>query len=312
VYMFQNGPQPPHSGWSGPPTNMSSGLISPPDSRRTSDNMTEPPPPIQTAPPHRQSLPSIHEALSSGGSRPNPYASPVSASLPPSHQLPYSQSQAPSTSRTYSTEHAPYQPQLAPPQPRGRSPPQPVEPHPHPLSRTESIPTNFPENRHTSSTTSLQTAPGPPPNPYAAPRYEPSGYEQESRAPERTNGFTHHPPPSQSASYQNGCISPGHMPPAGPPGPSFNRARYEPRDGKKPVDNGKLRTNGYKDEVPEFQHGLKRQFDGWEFENNLAQVIVWFDSCVNSNHLNRSTQTAESSWNGPVTTMPSLKNSSAA
>lgn len=271
--LFQNVPPPPYSGWSGPPAHPSSGLISPPESRRTSDNKTEPPPPIQTAPPHRQSLPSIHEALSSGGPKPNPYASPVSASLPPSHQLPYSQSQAPSIPRTYSNEHASYQPQLAPSQPRRPSPPQPVQPAPHPFSRTESIPTTFPEGRLGSLTTSLQSAPGPPPNPYAAPRYEPSRYEQESRAPERTNGYTHHPPPAQQPSYQYGP-PPGHMPPtgpSGPSGPSYNQPRYQQRDGREPVDNWKSRE-GYKTEPPEFSHGLKRHLDVWDFENNLAQV----------------------------------------
>ena len=61
------------------------GLISPPESRRTSDNKSEPPPSVQTKPSHRQPLPSIHEAL---GNLPksNPYPLPTSTSSPISHQ----------------------------------------------------------------------------------------------------------------------------------------------------------------------------------------------------------------------------------
>jgi hypothetical protein len=269
--LFQNGPPPPYSGWSGPSAHPSSGLISPPESRRTSDNKTEPPPPIQTAAPHRQSLPSIHEALSSGGPKPNPYASPVSAPLPTSHHQPtYSQSQAPSVPRTYSTDQTSYQPQLALSQPRRSSPPQPVQPHPHPFTRTESLPTTFPESRHSSLATSLQTAPGPLPNPYAAPKYENSRYEMESRASERPNGYTHQTPTSQQPPYHYGPL-PGHMPAGGPPGPSYNQPRYQQRDAREPVESWKLRE-GYKTEPPEFSHGLKRHLDVWDFENNLAQV----------------------------------------
>src|ERR1700710_2588065 len=44
--MCSSGPPPPYSsGWPGPTGHSMSGLISPPDSRRTSDNKAEPPPP---------------------------------------------------------------------------------------------------------------------------------------------------------------------------------------------------------------------------------------------------------------------------
>lgn len=307
MFIFQNGPPPPYSGWSGPPAHSPSGLMSPPESRRTSDNKTEPPPPIQTAPPSRQSLPSIHEALSSNGPKPNPYTSPISASLPASHQqLPYSQSQAPSVPRTYSTEHTSYQPQIAPSQQRQPSPPQPVQFHPHTFTRTGSKPTTFPESRHGSLTT-LQTAPGPPPNPYAAPRYEPSRYEQAYRGPEPTNGCTHHQPPSQQASYQYGP-SPGHILPTRPPGSSYHQPRYQQRDGREPVGNWKLRE-GHKTEPPEFSRGLKRHLDVWDFENNLAQINTSSRVLMDwSHHYNAIAQEQQRGLNVIPDRMPTLGN----
>ncbi|KAG0652699.1 Biofilm regulator 1 [Hyphodiscus hymeniophilus] len=287
--LFQNGTPPPYS-----------------ESRRTSDNKTEPPPPIQTAPPSRQSLPSIHEALSSSGPKPNPYASPVSASLQASHQLPYSQQQAPSIPRTYSAEHTSYQPPLAPTRHRRPSPPQPVQPHPHPFTRTDSIPTTFPESRHGSLTT-LQTAPGPPPNPYAAPRYELSRYEQDTRGPERTNGYTHHPPPPQHPSHQYGP-PPSHIPSTGPPGAAYNQPRYQERDGREPVENWKLRE-GYKAEPPEFSHGLKRHLDVWDFENNLAQINTSSRVLMEwSHHYNAIAQEQQRGLNVIPDRMPTLDN----
>ena len=305
--MFQNCPPPPYSGWSGLPAHPVSGLISPPDLRRTSDNKTIAPPPIQTVPPHRQSLPSIHEALNSAGSKSRPYVSPVSASLPASHhQLPYTQSQAPTIPRTYSSEHASYQTQLAPSQPRRLSPPHPLHSHLHSLVGTESMASTFPESRHASLMT-LHGAPGPPPNASAASGYENSKYEQESRAPERANGYPHLTPPSLPPSYQQGLTS-SHLPPSGTSASPHNQPRYRQRDGTESTDSWKLRE-GYKTEPPEFSHGLKRHLDVWDFENNLAQVSC--PACVVEHFLNldRSIRPAESLWNGLTTIMQLLKNS---
>ncbi len=270
--IYSNGPPPPYSsGWSATAAHSMSGLISPPDSRRTSDNKAEPPPPIQTAQPHRQSLPSIHEALSNGP-KSSSYASPVSASLPPSHPLPYSsQPQAPSIPRSYPpTDHAAYPTQLATSQPRQPSPPQPVHPQPNPFSRPEQGPGSgtFPEIPRHPSLTTLQ-APPPPHNPYATPRYEPARYEQDPRAPERVpNGYAPNPP-QQPPSYVYGP-GPAAMPSAGYQGSQYTQPRYHPQDRREMADGWK---EGEKSEPGgPFKVNLKRRLDVWDFEMNLSEV----------------------------------------
>ncbi|KAH8601050.1 hypothetical protein B0O99DRAFT_589911 [Bisporella sp. PMI_857] len=266
--IYSNGPPPPYStGWPpAPNSSLASGLISPPESRRTSDNTEPPPLSSQTAsqPQHRQSLPSIHEALSSGPNS-NPYASPISGSLPPTHNLPFSQSQAQPTTRPYPPESTLFTPQ--PPSSRHASPPQPIHPHSNPFGRAESIPVSFPERARHSSLTSIQTASIPPPNPYTAPRYE-TRYEQDPRASERmANGYVKNLSPQHHAySYGAGSqISPVSQ------HPPYGQSRYNPRD-ERVLDGWK----GKEEEKPPagFQQGLKRHLDVWDFENNLALINI--------------------------------------
>lgn len=261
--------QPYSAGWPAPSPTYNTGLISPPESRRTSDNMPikEPPPPTATALPQqqRQSLPSIHEALSSG-SKPNPYSSPVSATMPhPQHQYSYPQSQPPTIPRSYAQE-----PSIYAAQQRHPSPPQPIHPQANPFSRSESMPVSFTDPRH-SSTTSLQTAPGPPPNPYAGRLFEPPRYDQDPRAPERlTNGYTHQPPPPQghfayphptSQVPQNGH-------------PSFTEPRYQARDPREESWRAREEEKHSQNPHSGFKQGLKRHLDVWDFENNLATASI--------------------------------------
>ncbi|KAE9375196.1 hypothetical protein N431DRAFT_334431, partial [Stipitochalara longipes BDJ] len=304
--MYSGGPPPPYSsGWSGPTGHSMSGLISPPDSRRTSDNKAEPPPPIQTSQPHRQSLPSIHEALSNGP-KSNPYASPVSASLPTSHQLPYSQSQAPSIPRSYPpADHAPYPTQLTPSQPRQPSPPQPVHPQASAFSRPEPGPGSYAEAPRHPSLTSLQAAPAPH-NPYAAPtpRYEPARYEPDPRAPERApNGYA---PAQQPPSYVYGP-APTQLPPSGyqGPPPPPNQPRYYPQD-RRESEGWK---EGEKAEVGgPFKVGLKRRLDVWDFEMNLSEISLMSTSISEwSQHYNAIAQEQQRSANAIPDRMPSLE-----
>lgn len=120
-------PLPPYSqpsATASSPTGVRSGLISPPESRRTSGD-DAPPPPLPPAP-ARQSLPSIHEALASG---PDPlsryHLPPTPTTAPPVSTPTYSQP-PPATSSTDPTRpsYVPESSRSEPPysQPPPRSP----------------------------------------------------------------------------------------------------------------------------------------------------------------------------------------------
>ncbi|KAK0103945.1 hypothetical protein ONS96_005051 [Cadophora gregata f. sp. sojae] len=288
-------PPPPYT-WGGPGPSMS-GMISPPESRRTSDNKTEPPPPIQTSQPHRQSLPSLHEALT-GGPKPSQYNSPISA-ISQSQQLPYSQQQQQPQQIPRSfppPEHSQYPPQ-APPQPRQPSPPQPVHPQSNPFSRPEPGPNPFSEPPRHPSVTALQNAPAPH-NPYA-PRFEPGRYEQDPRSQERPpNGYQQQPPPPQPYSYGPG---PGHAQPAGPQ-PVFTQPRYVSQHPREIKDSWPPQD---KPEV--FREGLKRHLEVYDFENSLARINKTSGIIQNwSAHYNAIAQEQQQSVNIIPDRMPTL------
>ncbi|KAK2625869.1 hypothetical protein QTJ16_005181 [Diplocarpon rosae] len=288
--MYTQPPPPYSSGW---PARSISGLLSPPDSRRTSDNTTEHPPPIQTSQLHRPSLPSIHEALTTG-SKPKPYPSPVSASVPQSHQLPYS---GPQALRSYPSEHAPH---VAPPAPaqqlRQPSPQRPVHPPPNTFSRPEQA--TFPEApRHPS----LQAAPAPQ-NPYAAPRYEPTTHEQDLRAQDRPPSAYAPQPPPQPYSYG---APPGQMAPLASHAPGLNNPRYDLHDRRGPYEMSKWP----KEEQPErFKQGLKRVLESYSFENNLAEINTDSSMIANwSAHYNAILSEQQPSHNLVPDRMPSME-----
>ncbi|KAG9230967.1 hypothetical protein BJ875DRAFT_342507, partial [Amylocarpus encephaloides] len=236
------------------------GLVSPPDSRRTSDHKTEVPP-LQTTQPHRQSLPSIHEALN-----PNPYTSPVSASLPPSHgQLPYHQ--GPPIPRTYPpSDHAPYPAQVAPSQARPASPLRRIHPQANPFARSEPPPDSFPDAPRPPSISSQ-----PPTEPhfhYPGSRYELPRYEADPRAPDRApNGYAP-PPPPPLAPYQF-PPSPGHLP--GPQEAPYNQGQYLlPRDPR--VIEAPWKGGVEEDRSRMVKQGLNHRFLVWDIENYLSSV----------------------------------------
>lgn len=277
--LYGNGPPPPYSSsnWSAN-SHPVSGLISPPDSRRTSDNKNEPPPPIQTQQPHRQSLPSISEALKDAPAS-GPYASPLSASIPPPHQLPYGQSQATSIPRTYPpSDHARYSTQQ-PPQPRQPTPPQPIHPQNIPFSRPEPGSGSFSEISRHSSIPTLQAAPSPHnpyvPSRYESGRYETGRYEQDPRMYDRPPTGYSQPPPSQSQPSYIFGPPPHQIPTSAQPGPIFTQPRYDsgsqdprdewrsPKDYEKPIDPGAA-----------CRQGIKRHLDVYDFEQNLTLINV--------------------------------------
>ena len=269
IYSANSSPPFYAPGWPAPSTRVVSGLISPPDLRRTSDNKTEPPSLIQTVPQQQQrqslpSLPSLQEALSSGG-KSSSYVSPVSA--PPHPSQHYAQSQAQAIPRTYPPEQTSYQqqPPPPPPPPRLSSPPHPVHPQPTSFGRPDPIPVSFAETSRHNSISSLHTAPGSAPTQYA-PRFEPMRHEPDLRAP-LAGGYTHHPSPPQSASYSFG--SGPHVPPRHPQG--YDDQQYPSHQSREEAERWKG-TN--EDGAPAFRVGLKRHLDVWDFENNLAQVSI--------------------------------------
>lgn len=250
------------AGW---PSSSHSGLISPPESRRTSNDKA-PPHPLQTNT-HRQSLPSIQEALSSASNKPGPYASPVSASAPPSHsQVTYTQSQVLPPPRTY--EQGGFQSSQSSRQP---SPPVPIQPPP--FSRPDLNSRNFAEPRRPSLLNPTISQP-PPANSYGAPRYEPPRYEQEPRVAERfversMNDYGQPSPVHSQHPYAPvQPIQPSHPP---PPAQNYPQPPYPPRDDR---DLGSAGYKNYKTHNEPFNQGLKRQLEVWDVDNNLAQVCL--------------------------------------
>ncbi|RDW62584.1 hypothetical protein BP5796_10886 [Coleophoma crateriformis] len=266
--MYSNAPPPAPYSSAWPPSHSLSGILSPQEPRRMADNKIEPPPSSHMSTPHRQSLPSIHEALNRPP-KPSPYTSPVTA-IPPQHQYP--PPQGPLAPRPYAETKV----YAAPP--RNNSPSHPVHTQ-NPFSRGEAVAATFPENRH-ASVSSLQAAPAPPPNPYAPapppppPRFDAPRYEPEIRAPERLpqNGYANHAPPSNYGYPSSG-------PPAsdsgyassqiGQHGSSQSQPRYFQREGRDSGDWGRSEHEG---KTHPFATAMKRQLDIWDFENSLAAV----------------------------------------
>ncbi|EPE29348.1 Glucocorticoid receptor-like (DNA-binding) [Glarea lozoyensis ATCC 20868] len=256
--IYSNGPPPPYSNWPAP----AAGLVSPPESRRTSDNKADAPPPLQTIPPHRQSLPSIHEALNTKS-----YTSPVSASLPPAHHpAPYSQ--GPVIPRTYPpSDHAPYSTHICLSQTRHPSPPRPIHPQQaHAFSHVDPPQNNYQESqRHPAA-----TAPAAPSShaQYPSHRHDPPRYDPDSQASERPlNSYSHQP---QTGPYS---YPPNSNQMSGPHDASYNQPRY-PHD-PRPVDEGwKGNTEDDRTKISPFKQGLKRRYMVWDFENYLSAINV--------------------------------------
>ncbi|MCJ1233503.1 hypothetical protein MMC14_001461 [Varicellaria rhodocarpa] len=158
-----SGPPPPYSYPSSTASSVVglTGYISPPKSRRTSDDDKDAPPPSKPQPPHRQSLPSIHEAL--GSNKSLPYTSTTTQSVS-SPQTPH-----PDPIRTPSTPIPRSHPEAVlqgPPNPFAQGQPMPYVsmeghgPRPHPLQITQPY-VEAPPSRFSSSS---QTENAPYPN----------------------------------------------------------------------------------------------------------------------------------------------------
>ncbi|KAB8290246.1 hypothetical protein EYC80_011113 [Monilinia laxa] len=262
--QYSNG-APYSAGW---PGSSHTGLISPPESRRTSNDKA-PPLPLQTNTSHRQSLPSIQEALSSTSTKPGPYASPVSASAPPPHpQNPYTQPQVLPPPRTYEQRGS-----FQPTQSRQPSPPVPVQPPP--FSRPDFDARNFAEPRRPSILHPSISQP-PPANSYPAPRYEAPRYEQEPRVAERfverpMNEYAQPSTLHNQHPYGNAAVQPVHPSHPPPHGQGYPQPPYPPRDDR---DLSAAGYKNYKTQNEPFNQGVKRQLEVWDVDNNIAQINV--------------------------------------
>ncbi|KAF2462232.1 hypothetical protein BDY21DRAFT_10161 [Lineolata rhizophorae] len=179
-YPYSNPPPP----YSHPPTSSSapssgglSGLISPPQSRRTSDPEHEP-----RISPAKQSLPSIHEALNAGPPLSYPSQTPTSATstAPPFYQQqPPTQSPLDPARRSFGTE-----PSSQPPPPPPTSFPQPATRSPYSTSAPPPPPSQ------------PQSAPPPPPPP-------PPPSQQQQQPPPPQPHHQQQPHPSQPQQHQS-------------------------------------------------------------------------------------------------------------
>lgn len=270
-HQSPHGPPPPYSHTSSlPATHSLSGLISPPDSIRIGADEKRPQLSITG---HRQSLPSIHEALSVPTSSFNATA-PAAVRPPPTPSASFPQPPLPPSSipRSYSQDVPPNQPTpLVQPQ---RSPPQPLHPQVPRLPRNDG-PSSYNENQRPQSISSFHNRPPSQQSPYPAPHYDAIRYEREPQIVERqdvANGYPPQhqpPPPPPSASYgeYSGSVPlVSHSQSMHPPPTPYPPSRFK----SEPPDKGY--DNGASPNVRQPWPSVKRHLDIFEVELCLADV----------------------------------------
>jgi hypothetical protein len=276
-----------------PPPGSLAGLLSPPESRRTSGDEKEMPRPTA-----RQSLPSIHEALSSEQSipYPGPAPPPIPSTAAAAHQYPppaattspsdprmrppndpsgsqgppnpFSQTASPFVGTSTSQTSAP-----PPPPPPGHHDPYaraPPEQRP-PYSTLQHNPTKLP-SLHPIKTT--QSPPPPPARSY--PQYPPApppAYE--NTAPRAAEPVGHHYAyPQYPPTYPPSALPPG---PPGPPGSAYlPTSTYPPsrypgqwRDAEPPrMEDKKLNRAS----LAPYGESVKRHLESFDLEASLNEV----------------------------------------
>ncbi|KAF2185694.1 GCS-domain-containing protein, partial [Zopfia rhizophila CBS 207.26] len=280
---------PPHSYSNHQSSNANSvpgtlgGLLSPPESRRTSGDEKE------SRPPARQSLPSIHEAL--GSEQPLPYpapppSAPVSASQP---YLPPSSTTSPSDqrSRTYSADlHS-----QGPPNPfsHPRSPymnaPASIAPPP-PQTQTESLPrpsfSTTQQNPKLPTLHPLRTTQSPPagasrPNlPYSSyPQQPASAFE--SSAPHSAGSMNPHYGYSQYPSqYPLSAPPPSGPGPVYPPSATYSAPpRYPPpswRSDSAELSRVEEKQKAGRSSLAPYGESVKRHLESFDLEASLNEM----------------------------------------
>ncbi|MCJ1298887.1 hypothetical protein MMC08_001678 [Hypocenomyce scalaris] len=315
-----SGPPPPYSYPSSTASSVAglhnfNGYISPPDSRKLSEDDKEVPPPQST-----KLLPSIHEALN-GGEQARPYTSASSgvAHLPPSTQSASIHTPSTPIHRSYPDSSS-----QGPPNPYAQGqPPLPYPPH-NPLERqaqsqyptcnsAERAPARFSAvNSHESSFSSihpLKTAPSPPnsarPSAYNIQRGQsPHSQDQMQRstAPMHSQyGYTGYRPPYSQHSQS----------PAVPPHPPYPLHHPTWRSDGSEVDRAEemrkaaSKTNSVTGQT--YGESVKRHLDIFDLETSLNEIAEGSGRALEfSRHYgNRAHQTQRS---GPSPgSMPSLQ-----
>ncbi|KAA8565239.1 hypothetical protein EYC84_010969 [Monilinia fructicola] len=247
--QYSNG-GPYSAGW---PGSSHTGLISPPESRRTSNDKA-PPLPLQTNTSHRQSLPSIQEALSSTSTKPGP---------------------TPTPNRRYFRRHAHMS--------RGG--------HFNQLNRGNlPLPCLFSHHltRAQISTQGTLLNPGGPqyyilqshslhqPIPTQRLDMRPLDMNRNHGVAERfverpMNEYAQPSPLHNQHPYANAAAQPVHPPHPPPHGQAYPQPPYPPRDDR---DLGVAGYKNYKTQNEPFNQGVKRQLEVWDVDNNIAQINV--------------------------------------
>lgn len=275
------------------------GLLSPPDSRRTSGDEKDP-----QRPTTRQSLPSIHEALGSEQSMSFPSSVPPPPALAsaPQHYLPASAttSSPDQRPRTYPPEFNgsqgpsnpythPRSPFLGTPNSQGPPPPPPPPPPPH--TQIDSLPrpsfsegrpsfSGPPHNPKLPTLHPLKTTQSPPPSgsrpsvPY--PSYPPPSTTYENSAPQSAGPMNHHYSYSQyPTSYPQSAPSASAPNSAYPPSTSTYSAppRYPPptwRDSSELAHLEEKKIN--RSSLAPYGESVKRHLESFDLEASLNEM----------------------------------------
>jgi len=240
---------PVFSSYPPPPNSNMPGMLSPAESRRTSDDAEN----------HRQSLPSIQEVIK--GAKPNGFAPsiPTTMSGPPSLPSPFTSS----TPRPF--------------------PDMPHERHPSPgtlhgsasLPRSEVLPGFADPARPIIS----GRGPAPPLNTFSGPHPSPpikmEGHDAERRLAEghRLNGGFSQPQSAQIPYPPPGQLPPGQLPLSAYPisprhgGPPLH-SPFDSQQGSMHPDDGDFARN----RDPKYEQAVNRHFQAWSYAEYLAKV----------------------------------------
>ncbi|KAH0537319.1 hypothetical protein FGG08_005873 [Glutinoglossum americanum] len=284
--MPSTAPISPTSMYSGPPPPYSnpisssassvpsfSGLISPPDSRRTSGDDKEPPKP------QRQSLPSLHEALNS--EQPLPYNAPASTSIHPQSNPP-SSVVSPTTPIPRSYPHDNHSGQRSQSQGSLSLPTQNQHPplghsaqHLYAQQEFPNVPpSNYTRNHSLPSLPSIR-----PVHQNTHPQQTSPQYEPGSNPPPMNSHFSYpgYPPQYSAPSQPPGGPHGGYQ----PPGPYNSQAGYSPRTeptyartvDSRHVEEARAYGKTEGERFGQFGLSVKRHLDIFDLEASLGEIM---------------------------------------